>query len=82
MDDPTSILTPSFTTGMGSNLIANVVTMLGVAILWSLKSLCSRNARMKSKCHTCCFDLEMVDRTKRAEEPPSITEDEETGSRV
>lgn len=82
MEDPTSVLTADFVGGMGTDVVANVVTMLGVALLWSLKKLCDREKKCKSRCHTCCLDVEMVDRTIRADRPPSVSVDGPEGSPV
>ena len=75
-DEVTSGLTSSFTGSLGSNVAANLLTLGVLGLGWAVKKLCSRNARIKSKCHTCCLAVSVVDRTQRSEQPPSISEDE------
>ena len=48
---------------MEAQILANVITVGGIALLWGLKKLCSRGQKCKSHCHTCCLDVEVADRT-------------------
>jgi len=65
----------SFVSGMGTDVAANLVTVAGLAFLWSLKKLCSRDSRCKTKCHLPCLDVEVADRTQRAEHCTSVPAD-------
>ena len=55
--------------GSGS---ANAVTMIGLALLWGLKKLCTRKTKCKSHFHTCCLDIDVRDETRRT--PPKIAD--------
>ena len=69
--DPTA----SFISGMGPDVAANLVTVVGLALLYGLKSCCSRDSKCKTKCHLPCIDVEVADRTQRDDRPPSISVD-------
>ena len=71
ISDPTA----SFVSGMGTDVAANLVTVFGLGLLWSLKKLCSRDSKCKTKCHLPCIDVEVQDRTQRSEHPPLVSED-------
>ena len=75
MDDPTL-------SGLGTDIAANVVTVALFGCLFVLKKLCSRDSKCSAKFHTCCFDVEVADRTQRATQPPSVSEDEDGPNRV
>jgi len=47
---------------MEAQILANVITVGGMALLWGLKKLCSRGQQWHSHCHTCCLDVEVADR--------------------
>ena len=61
-DDPTSVFSSDFVSSMENNILGNVITIGGIALLWGLKKLCSRDQKCKSRCHTCCLDVEVADR--------------------
>ena len=61
MSEPESEFWKQFV-GSGS---ANVLTIVGVGIVWSLKKLCARRTKCKSHLHTCCLDVEVRDETMR-----------------
>ena len=82
MEDPTAAATTDFLTGVGPDVAANLLTVGLFAFLYALKKLCSRDSKCKLKCHTCCFDVEVADRTLRADQPPSVSEDDNTENRV
>ena len=62
--DPTVALTGEFMNQFSGSAVANVVTLLGVALLMGLKKLCDRPSRCKSHLHCPCLDVEVLDRTK------------------
>lgn len=68
--------------GMGTDVAANVVTVVIFGFLFALKKLCSRDSKCKANIHTCCIDVEVADRTQRDSQPPSVSEDEEGENRV
>ena len=78
MDDPTL----GDWSGLGTDVVANIVTVVLFGCLFTLKKLCSRDSKCKAKLHTCCIDVELADRTQRASQPPSVSEDEEPANRV
>ena len=68
--------------GMGPDIAANVLTVGMFGLVYALKACCSRESKCKTKFHSCCLDVEMVDRTERADHPPSVSEDQEGENRV
>jgi len=48
--------------GSGS---ANLVTVIGLAVIWGLKKLCTRKSKCNSHFHTCCLDIDVRDETRR-----------------
>ena len=72
MDDPSALLNSEFGTGVA----ANFVTVLGIGLLIGLKALCQRDSRCKSHIHCPCIDVEVADRTQRADHAPSVSEDD------
>ena len=76
LDEATGTLSDSFTGSLGSNVAANMLTLAILGLGWAVKKMCSRDVRMKSKCHTCCLDVSIADKTERSEHPPSVSVDD------
>lgn len=55
-----------FTGSAAANIVFVVFGLLAMVI----KRACDRNTKCKSKCHTCCLDFELSDRTLRSTAPP------------
>ena len=49
---------------------ANVVFVFFGILYLLVKRICDRNTKCKSRCHTCCLDIDVSDRTIR--EPPIL----------
>jgi len=50
--------------GSGS---ANIITFVVVGLFIGLRKLCNRNSKCKSHIHCCCLDVDVRDRTLRAQ---------------
>jgi len=83
MEDISGDLSPaSFVGSLGPDVAANLLTVVGLGLLWSLKKLCSRDSKCKTKCHLPCLDVEVADRTQRSTCPPSVPVDRQTETEV
>lgn len=56
---------PEFWKQFAGSGTANIVTVLGIALLMGLRKLCARETRCKSHVHCCCLDLDVRDKTIR-----------------
>ena len=54
--------TPEWLKGVGTSAAGNLFTLVAFGIMYGLKKLCDRKSKCKSKCHTFCFDVQIVDR--------------------
>ena len=61
-----ALSTGEFAKQFGGSAAANMVTLVGVAILIGLKKLCDRPSRCKSHLHCPCLDVEVLDRSKKS----------------
>ena len=76
MSDGTGDISGLLTDNFSSGLASNGLTLLGVAILWSLKKLCGRDSKCKTNIHTCCLDVQVADRTGNTLHQAPVTSDD------
>ena len=71
-DEIAGLLTGNFSSGLASNGL----TILALAVLWSLKKMCNRDSRCKTNIHTCCLDVQVADRTGNTLHQAPISSDD------
>ena len=82
MADPNAELTGEFMKQFGGSAVANVVCLLGFALLVALKKCCDRPSRCKSHLHCPCLDVEVMDRSQTIRGQVPKTTDESGPSAV
>ena len=68
MDNETEFM-KQFSGSATANLAFGILLM----VYMGLKKLCERDTRCKSKCHTCCLDISVSDKTIRESPGVEIT---------
>ena len=61
---------------------ANGITLLVLGVLYALKKCCDRPSRCNSKLHTCCLDIDIMDKSQTIRSRGAVNQDGPEGSKV